>query len=107
MIERFDEMKRKTISSYAQTAHDIEYGTVNQRNLNDFYNEDHEYYRDELRILGFWEDAEMLGFSQLEILKEFIRSEYPDMEEAYLPFAIADLLKEAYEADNKEDKTNE
>lgn len=106
MLEKFDEIKRERIVSFSQTVYDIEHGTVNQRNLNDFYNEDVEYYRDELQVLNFWDNAEKIDCSNLARLKEYICEVCPRMEEAYLPFAIKDLLQEAYEANIKEDESD-
>lgn len=39
-----------------------------------------------------------------QYVKDLVRNEYPDMHEDYLPFAVKDLLKEAYE--NLEEVTN-
>ena len=101
MLEKFDTHQQQLISSYAQTVWQFEHGTVHQRNLNEFFQEDPEYYLDDLQIMEFWCCAEPLGISGYAQLKECIYSVFPDMEEAYLPFAIGDLLKEADEASQK------
>lgn len=36
-----------------------------------------------------------------EIVKQ-VRTENPDMDEAYIPFMVADILKEAYEREEDE-----
>lgn len=102
MFEKLDNVTKKRLRSISQTMYDIEHGTVSQRKLEEFYNEDTEYYRDELQVLGMWDDAENIECSELERLKELVCEIYPEIEEAYLPFAIKDLMHEAYEKKESE-----
>lgn len=88
------------LSECAGIIHAIEEGTANQRQINqafastynfvDFYDTDADRFRnaDDLR-------KEVRG--DYPELVEKIRTENPDVDEAYIPFIIADVLKEAYE----------
>lgn len=102
MLEKFQGYDKEQICSLAQIVHQFENGTVKQRNLDEFFHEEEwDYYADDLVILGCWSTNIPQLFSGYTILKDYVREAFPEMEEAYLPFAVSDLLKEAFEANQK------
>lgn len=94
MLELFSDYEKNTIVECALAIHGIEKGTVSQENLANFYLEDDRHYTDDITVLDNWNDVESLEFAGYTAMKSMVRLQFPDVDEAYLPFLVRDLLKE-------------
>lgn len=93
------------VAECAGTIHDIEEGTVNQYRLNRAFYDSYDFVDIEDKGKDRFMYTEKLrngekGFYH-EIVKQ-VRTENPDVDEAFIPFMVADVLKEAYEIEEDE-----
>ena len=111
MLERFNERQIELIRSCAESVHSIEDGTINQRNINAlfgtlyFFTVPEDDWEENIR--GVKEvKAENNKRGNYNKLVNIISEKFPEMNKAYLPFMIGDVLREAYEKYNGEVKEN-
>lgn len=97
MLEKFSERDIRFITGCANLIHSIEIGGVEERTLNDFFFMDYQ----DVEPLYPWErlksceEADLIQSNYLRLIG-MVQEKFPDMAEEYIPFAVGDLLKEAY-----------
>lgn len=107
MLERFRKSDVKYIKECAEAVHSIENGTANQRTVNEMFNPS-DFFTDpedgwEENMIGI-EDARHKALKgNYRALVGTVKYYFPEADKAYLPFLIADVMREAY-ADNSEVK---
>jgi len=110
MLERFRKSDVKYIKECAEAIHSIENGTANQRTINEMFNPS-DFFTD---LEDGWEEN-LTGIedARYEVLKGnyrglvgTVKHYFPETDKAYLPFLIADLMREAYAEYNSEVKEN-
>ena len=111
MLERFNEEQIELIKSCAETVYSIENGTVNQRDINAlfgtsyFFTVPEDDWEENMRGVKDVKAKENMGGNYNELVG-IISEEFPEMNRAYLPFMVGDVLREAYEKYNGEVKKN-
>ena len=89
----------------AGTIHEIEAGTVNQYRLNRAFRGSYDFIdagdkgKDRFMYTENLRNSAKGGYNELV---EKVRTENPDVDEAFIPFMVADILKEAYEREENE-----
>lgn len=101
MLERFNEQEIELITNCAETVHSIETYRVNQKEVNSMFGLQY-FFTDpddfDENIKGVKEIQEEYNkMSNYHKMTAMISEKFPDMNKAYLPFIIGDLMKEAYE----------
>ncbi len=107
MLERFHESDIRFLKGCAEAIHSIENGTASQKTVNEmFYPSDFFTDPDD----GWEENLISIEDARYEALKGnyralvgTVRYAFPEADKAYLPFLIADVLREIY-AENSEVK---
>lgn len=111
MLEGFERYEIILIKKCAELIHSIEDGTVNQRNINALFGTSYFFTAPE----DDWEEnvrgvkaarAENHMKGNYNALVRIISEKFPEMNQAYLPFMIGDVLREAYEKYNGEVNKN-
>lgn len=101
MLERFTEEQLEVIKSCAETIRSVENGTANQRNINVlfcttcFYKAPEYEWEDDMKSAEFARNENSKG--NYYKLAEMVSDKFPEMNKAYLPFVIGDILREVYE----------
>lgn len=93
------------VAECAGTIHEIEEGTVNQYRLNRAFCDSYDFVDIENKGKDRFLHTEKLrnsGRGGYREIVEQVRSENPDVDEAFIPFMVADVLKEAYEREENE-----
>lgn len=102
MLERFNEQEIELITNCAETVHSIENYRVNQRDINSMFglqylytDPDDDYDKNIKGVKEIQEEYDKV--SNYHKMTAMISEKFPDMNKAYLPFIVGDLMKEAYE----------
>ncbi|MGN0630996.1 MAG: hypothetical protein ACI4JN_06675 [Ruminococcus sp.] len=88
------------LAECAGIIHAIEEGTANQRQINQAFNSAYNFVdADDTgidRVRNTDDFRKNIGGNYHELVEQ-VKTENPDVDEAYIPFMVADVLKEAYE----------
>ncbi|MCM1222941.1 MAG: hypothetical protein NC548_51665 [Lachnospiraceae bacterium] len=101
MLERFTEEQLEVIKSCAEMIRSVENGTANQRNINVlfgtiyFSNDPDDEWEVNMKSAEFVRNENSEG--NYYKLAEMVSDKFPEMNKAYLPFMIGDILREVYE----------
>lgn len=101
MLELFTEEQLEVIKICADMTRSVENGTANQRNINvlfctNYFSSDPEdEWEEHLKSAEFVRNENSEG--NYYKLAEMFSDKFPEMNKAYLPFMIGDILREAYE----------
>ncbi len=108
MLERFHKSDIRFIKDCAEAIHSIENGTANQRTINEMFNPS-DFFTDPED--GWEENLTGIEDARYEVLKVkyrglvgTVKHYFPEADKAYLPFLIADALREAYAEYSREVK---
>lgn len=111
MLERFNKKQLEIIKSCAEVIHSVETGTANQRNINAlfdtsyFFTDPEDDWEDNIRDVQYARNENNQRGNYTELVN-IISEKFPEMNKAYLPFMVSDVLREAYTKYNNEVKEN-
>lgn len=111
MLERFNGKELELIKSCAESVHSIEAGTANQRNIDAlfgtpyFFTTPEDDWEENIRGVEYAR-AENSKSGNYNAMVGIISEQFPEINRAYLPFMIGDVLREAYEKYNGEVEEN-
>lgn len=111
MLEKFNEQQIELITSCAEAVYAVETHQINQKGINSLFGMQYFFtdpYDDwDYNSRGV-EDAreELSKASSYHNMLAMISEKFPEMNKAYLPFVVGDLMIEAYEKKNSEVKEN-
>lgn len=103
MIEQFTPKENAQITWCAEVIHSIEAGKADQKKIDALF---HPSYQD-VEPLSVMDASMPNQSSRFTRLIQIVQEKYPDMHKSYLPFAIGDLLREAYEANHRKENQND
>lgn len=111
MLEIFTEKQLEIIKSCAEVIHSVENGTANQRNINKlfdtsyFFTDPEDDWEDNIRDVQYARNENNQRGNYTELVN-IISEKFPEMNKAYLPFMVSDVLREVYTKYNNEVKEN-
>lgn len=91
--------------------HSVETGTANQRNINALFDTSYFFatpeddWEDNIRDVQYARNENNKRGNYTELVS-IISEKFPEMNKAYLPFMVSDVLREAYTKYNNEVKEN-
>lgn len=100
MFERLTENQFKIVRNCAEAVHSIENGTANQVTVNSLLRTSYFFTVPEdgweKNIMGVDEAKKENSKGNYNELIEIVSYKFPEVNKAYLPFLIADILREVY-----------
>ncbi len=108
MLEMFRNDEMLVLINCAKTIYAIEQGTVNQKELNNVFDGRYTFSEPDCsdiegKIVGAKYNMG-IAYRDYKRMLLMVKEKFPEVDEAYVPFLISDILKETYEFNNLEVK---